>query len=151
MECICNTQTSEPIASIIISIIAVLISITAIVIEKHNSRSQLKVEFFSDLFKEALSNKIPDARSKLVFQNERVVGCEKLQDALAQMRRDCIYFKYADPKFYNIFESINQEAEDYFIGGLNKNFSENRQKEFLLEGDKILQKLYKTINKKYFG
>lgn len=152
MECTCTAQAAvESPITIIISIVALIVSIIAIVIEKRGSRSQLRIDFFNDHFRDELSHKIPEARQKVVFQNERISGCEELQDVLTEMRRGALYFKYASPRFYNRFVKENQEAEDYFIDGLNKNYGEERQKEFLAEGDKKLHRLYKTINRKYFG
>ena len=151
MECNCTNQVGESPITIIISIVALIVSIIAIVIEKRGSRSQLRIDFFNDHFREELSHKIPEARQKIIFKNERVSGCEELQDVLTEMRRGALYFKYANRKFYNRFVEANQEVEDYFIDGLNKNFGEERQHEFLAEGDKKLQHLYQTINRKYFG
>lgn len=151
MECNCVAQTTENSLSLWISIIAIVISIVAIVIEKSNSRSQLRIDFFAEHFRDALSNKIPDARKKIKFQDERMIGCEELQDSLAEMRRDSDYFKYASPRFYKKFVDANQDVEDYFIDGLNRNYGESRQKIFLEEGDKKLRRLYKIINRKYFG
>lgn len=151
MECNCFAQSSENSLSLWISIIAIVISVVAIMIEKSSSRSQLRIDFFSDHFRDALSNKIPDARKKIKFQNERMVGCEELQNTLAEMRRGSDYFKYASPRFYKKFVEANQDVEDYFIDGLNRNYGESRQKEFLEEGDRKLRRLYKIINRKYFG
>lgn len=151
MECTCIIQAGQSPISIIISAVALFVSVIAIVIEKRDSRTQLRLNFFNDHFHDELSNKIPDARQKVVFKNERVSGCEELQDVLTEMRKGALYFKYANPRFYYRFVKANQEAEDFFIEGLNRNYGEERQKEFLAKGDKKLKKLYQTINKKYFG
>ena len=124
MECNCVQRSNESpvtllisIIALIISIVALIISIVAIIIEKQGSRTQLRIDFFNDHFKDVLSNIIPEARQKVQFQNERIVGCEELQGALSKMRKGALYFKYANPKFYKEFVKRNQETEDYFIEG----------------------------------
>lgn len=151
MDCKCSNYIEGFSISTIISIAALLISIAGVITAIHVSRTQLRIDYYTEHFKDALSIKIPYARGKIIFENERINGCESLQEALSEMRRGADYFKYASPRFYKRFVRLNQDAEDYFIGGLNGIYGETKQKEFLKQGDKKLHKLYKTINRYYFG
>ena len=48
MECTCINRAGESPISIIISAVALLVSVIAIVIEKRDSRTQLRLGFFND-------------------------------------------------------------------------------------------------------
>ena len=151
MDCKCVLHAENPL-SFYLSIAAIVISIVAILIDRHGYRSQLRVDFFSEHFKDALNNKIPNARKKLRFdENERLVDYNDLQEALAEIRKNAGYFRYANPVFYWWFKRKDQAAEDYIGKGIEKNHDADRQKKFLTKMDRKLHRLYRTITKEYFG
>ncbi len=151
VECNCIQQPGD--ISIIISSIAVIISIIGIIITRHISRSQLQSNFFADHFKDAISKGIPEARKKIQFVNEELKDYEELQNVLSELRIGADYFKFANPWFYRLFRHRNFQAEDYIGRALNSanHFDLQRQKHFEKVLDRKLHRLYKTITRKYFG
>lgn len=91
---------------LILSIVAILISVAAIVIEwveaKQNIRIGLEADYFSKIYQEYLMKKLPEARRLIRLNNDgKLCDTDSLIDELNNMRRDSLFFKYHDKIFYD--------------------------------------------------
>ena len=100
-------------APIVLSIIAIAISIYTIYQTKETHKATLASTFFASIFKEYLLEKFPNGRERICFENGRIKGHEILVDDLNKLRRDILYFKYADNDFYLALKKELQDLGHY--------------------------------------
>ena len=137
---------------LIISVLAIIISVLTIAFDRRGKRAELENEYFSQIFKDSLFQTLPRNRNGLSFKKQKLTNVEPLLSTLSQMRKNADYFKYSNPKFHKRFTKINQEFEDYLAVHMNRDsFDAKAKKAFFRECDKRLKKLYRTITKQYFG
>ena len=156
IECVNCAKDSNldfnDIASLSLSIFAMIISVITLIEQKKRQRTELEYDFFQKHFMDYLNKRIPEGRKLICFEEEKLVGIDCLLEVLTQMRKDADYFKYANNKFYRKFKKANQDLEDFLSIGLNKpRYDIDRQSEFCKECDEKITELYKTITKQYFG
>ena len=94
---------SDDIA-IIISLISLIATIILAVVTYWQNQKlkivDLEANYFTKIYQDFLCSRIPEARVSMRFLNGRLEGDEVLIRVLNEMRRDSLYFKYADESFY---------------------------------------------------
>lgn len=141
------------LAALILSIISlvatVIISIYEIINALKVNDINLEAELSKEVFKEYLTQKIPDAMSNISFDNNKLSHIEELQDVLNSFRRNLRFYQYCDKKFYNKFKKSAQEIEDYIVSNEGKQYEPT---DFASVNQVIISKvndLYKVCKKKY--
>lgn len=133
-------------AALILSIIAILVSIFEIYNNARLNKTNIKSEYFSQIYYDYLFNQIPDARKQIRIDNGRFIGFEKLQDAVTDMVSKSEFFKFANERFYNKLKKKCIDLEDFLLNTANK---KNIQLSSPCnEVDKKIKKIYKYINRK---
>lgn len=140
---------------LILSIVAILISVAAIVIEwveaKQNIRIGLEADYFSKIYQEYLMKKLPEARRLIRLNNDgKLCDTDSLIDELNNMRRDSLFFKYHDKIFYKNIRSKLQNLEDKLTKKSDV-MDGDEYAEFISELNEDLGDIYVTINNKYMG
>ena len=146
-----NNGTNTMDISSVLAIIAIVISMISIIIQRKGYRSQLRNDYFRDHFKKALDSELPSLRKNLCFEDEQLKGYQEFQQKLSSIRNGAVFFRYANPLFYRWFKRRNQKVEDYIAKPLNKRYDETRQRQFFRILDWKMYRLYHSITKKYFG
>lgn len=137
-----------------LSIIAIIVSILAVILTYRQSRKEqihsIEGEYFLSLFKEFLIDKIPNAREKLHYdQLGRLIDPGNLCTILNTFRQEARYYMYADEQYYKKIAAILQEIEDTVLNGANCKFSIDEQPKYLKKINKSIHKLYKCTSKRY--
>ena len=138
-------------APIVLSIIAIAISIYTIYQTKETHKATLASTFFASIFKEYLLEKFPNGRERICFENGRIKGHEILVDDLNKLRRDILYFKYADNDFYLALKKELQDLENYIVEAMNSQHDSTAQIKFLTDVDERMTKIFVRINKRHCG
>lgn len=133
--------------SLRISIIALIISLLEMYHNQILNKTNLKSEYFKEIYSNYLFNKIPGDRKGIDIINGRFVGFRKLQDTLTDMVSDLSFFKFADGRFYLIIKKECMDLEDYLLNTANKKNISISSNPFS-EIDIRLKRIYKIINRK---
>lgn len=133
--------------ALILSIIAIVISLFDIYNNHRVNKTSIKSEYFSELYQAYLFTKIPEARRDLRVDNGKFVDFEYLQNTITDMVYKLVFFKYADERFYKKLKEKCFNLEDYLLNAGNK---KNVDISTILEEiDNQLRKIYQLINKKH--
>lgn len=139
----------------VLSILAIIVSIASAMFQwyfdKRMNKINLESEYFSSLYLEHLLHKLPMARNRLNFSNNRLIDFDALVDELNLIRRDSLYFKYVDTDFYSRAKFKLQSLEDYLINLSEKKLNSNEQKEAFKQIEVMLESIYKIFSDKYIG
>ena len=81
----------------------------------------------------------------------QVKGHEILVDDLNKLRRDILYFKYADNDFYLALKKELQDLENYIVEAMNSQHDSTAQITFLTDVDERMTKIFVRINKRHCG
>ena len=141
---------------VIISIIAIIISIIVAFLELVRdfkiNKVNLESEYFKDIYKEHLIYKIPKARGYIKFDiNDKMVGTDKLIDELQLLRQDSLYFQYNNHTFYRELKERTQKLEDFLVGKAETKFICEDQTQAYKEIQTELNGIYKLISDGYLG
>ena len=139
------------IASLVVSIVAALVSIVSIYFsvshDNKNTSLSLQSRYFEKIFDEYLITEIPTAREYIRYMNNKLADADTLMDKLSQMRRKAIYFKYANPKFFNELSDAINELEDFLSDCSNRAEPDSdKQSHNILEIGNRITNIYKIIN-----
>jgi len=152
---VANQNTSEIKIELILSIIAIVISLLAIAFEflgnQRINRINLEANFYEKIYNEFLINDLPNARNKLVYNNNIVTGVETLIDILNDVRRKSLFFKYRDEKFYNKLCSLLQGLEDELVKKSDIRLENEEFCKFIEYVKESMEKIYDFIISKYTG
>lgn len=144
------------IVSLVLSIIAILVSIVVAFVESVReyrlSRIGLEAEYFKDIYKEHLVYKIPNARGYIKFDSaNKLIGSDKLIDELQQLRKDSLYFQYNNPTFYGKLKQNIQELENYLVTNESRVFVGEDQTIAYTRIKDDIENIYRVISKGYLG
>lgn len=138
-----------------LSIIAIVISVITIGFEffggQRINRINLEAHFFEIIYNEYLLEKLPNARNKVVYNNHMVTGTEELVDVLNNIRRNSIFFKYRDKKFYDNVCNHLQNFEDELVKKSDRKLEEEQYIDFVKCLNNSLEEIYDIIITKYTG
>ena len=111
------------------------------------NKTNIKAEYFSELYQTYLFKQIPQARNEIRVDNGKFIGYESLQEAITDMVYMLTFFKYADEDFYGKLKEKCFALEDYLLStGNKKNVDLSAA---LNDIDEQLKKIYKHINRKH--
>lgn len=136
----------------ILSIIAILVSIISFICtfyqaNKHNTIN-LKSRFYEKIFDEYLTEKIPEAVLKLNYNNitHRLTDANDIRDILSDLKRDSLFFKYSDIKFYNELVKLINRLENEISDKVNNPEPDNQERcKNILKMVNIVEEIYKYI------
>lgn len=138
-------------ATLILSLIAVIISIWSVIwTVKKSNKQNYNNSLYEDILKEDLNKKMPilihrsiDAKSKCVNDEE----INELEEFLSELRESILVFKYINPDFYNKLDGIIVNIDENIV--LISTRNENFEKRYAILMSEI-KKLYKCIEKNLF-
>lgn len=140
---------------IIISIIALVISIISIIFEyvstQRSIRVNLEAYYYKSIYEDYLIIKIPKARQLIKYNENILSDVNPLIKELNDMRRDSLFFKYKDKKFYEEIREQLQSLEDKLVTHSGKMMDHDQFVEFTKGLNSDIEGIYETINKKYLG
>lgn len=148
-------NTSSINLELLLSIIAIIISVITILIEFYGNqrvnRINLEANFFEKIYNDFLVEIIPNARNEIVYNNNVVSGVETLIDVLNDMRRKSLFFKYKEEKFYNRLCSKLQELENELVEKSDLTLDSDDYCKFTEYIKEALEEIYDIILCKYTG
>lgn len=135
--------------AIVLSIIAIIVSVIGIFQTKKVNTINLNSEHIKDIYKEFLTQKIPDSLRYLNYNdNHELSGEQKLQNTLLEFLKAIRYFEYLDEEFYIDIKMKIQRLEDYIIGSELQNY--DVPKDFFYKNVKeMLVDIYNAVSNKY--
>lgn len=140
-----------------LSVIAIIISIMTVFFEfyytTHNNKSSLMSIYYSETYKKYLTNLVPDARMAISYNKQTKVlsGTDMLEEVILDIRKDSLYFKYQNKKFYNKLMQKLDLIDDLLVLNGQTRLAWNSYKEFETKLDDIIAKMYELINDNYTG
>ncbi len=138
----------------ILSIVAIFISIIIPLFQhfwnKKMHSDDLEAEFYKDIFKEYLIKRIPEARIRIHYNNNKLDGTNRLIDVLNNLRRDILFFRFNDRTYYDELCKLLQKLEDKLVNRTG-NMNDSEYIKFYEEVDKDIHSIYEVIMKKYAG
>lgn len=144
------------ILTLILSIIAIIISLSVAIVEYIRdyriSKTSLEADYFREIFMKHLIYNIPNARKYIRFdRNKKLKDTKNLRDELNKLRQDSLYFMYNDITFYDLIKNKSQDLENYLTSNEDKTFIGEEQTSVFNYIQESLISLYKIINDKYLG
>lgn len=149
-----QTNKSGLSLELVLSIIAILISIFAAGFEylwnNRINKANLEADFFKDIYNDFLVKKIPEARNIIHYNNEILDDVDSLVDVLNDMRRASLFFKYKDKSYYKALCIKLQALEDKLVQK-SGHMSPDDFASFTMEINQDIEHIYEIIMKKYIG
>jgi len=140
-------------AALIISIISLLVSILFAILEIRNSKKindiNLEAELSKDIIKEYLTEKFPNAISKIHFKGRKLTDIVPLQNALNGLRNRLRFFKYCDNTFFIKLKNKTQTLEDYIVSNEGRSYNAEDQGEVMGEIRNQMTDIYELLKQKY--
>lgn len=95
--------------------------------------------------------KLPLARAGVkVTQTGEITGTEELIEELQRIRKDSLYFSYADKDFYENLKKKLWQMEDYLIL-IDEPIVEEKRIDYEYEMENMLVSIYECITKRFLG
>lgn len=141
------------VVSIVLSVVAVFISIAAIRADYLIARTDLKSNICSQIFDEYLIKNIPTARKNLKFGSDgKLNGSDNLCRELLNMLVGALFYQYDDEKFYTKLRVTCLDLQDYLTNAANTIYVEEKAKEqFYKDVHERIEKIYLLVDKKRVG
>lgn len=138
--------------AILISLIAIVVSVYGIYIQRKLNNVNLQSTYFKEIFGIYLREKIPESSSKLVYDAHGKLdkSYREISKVLFTMLRSCGYFKYIHNEFYYQLSEMIKEIDEYLvtIAGTVERDREKQNKNIVNIHQKI-QKILLFINKEF--
>lgn len=138
--------------SVVLSIIAIVISVLAIFYQIKLNNTNLQSVYFEEIFGSYLKNKIPKVMEKLEFDERGKLsqGYREINKTFMAMIRGCGYFKYAKNDFYYELTSKTKALDEHLVEIAGKQIKDREeQKVIKLSVHKEVQDIVYLINKNY--
>jgi len=143
------------IFTLIISLFAICISVWSAIDRRRYSlkisRSSLEATLHKDIYFKYLSEIIPHARENITYNKNILGGFDCLINALNDMRRASLFYKYGDKLFYDNLCNKLQYIEDYLTVEYEGEITHDRFSSFNSRLTDDLEDVYKIIMEKYLG
>ena len=141
------------IASLIISIVAILLSLFATFLQIKNSKKindiNLEADLLKSLFTDSITKEIPDAYSNICFPDGVLSKTNDLQDSINQLLIKMRFFKYYDKAFYESIKEKGQALEDYIVENDGKHFEVDDYSKVTDKISMMISDIYYLIKMKY--
>ncbi len=138
--------------SIVLSIIALVVSGISIFYQIKLNNTNLQSIYFEEIFGKYLKDKIPRVMEKLDFNanGKLCVEYRQINKEFMAMVRDCGYFKYAKNDFYYELTEKTKDLEEHLVDVAGKRIeNKEQQKKIKLSLHKEVQDIFALINKNY--
>lgn len=138
--------------SIILSIIALVVSGISIFYQIKLNNTNLQSIYFEEIFGKYLKDKIPRVMERLDFNasGKLCVEYRQINKEFMAMIRDCGYFKYAKNDFYYELTEKTKDLEEHLVDVAGKIIeNKEQQKKIKLSLHKEVQDIFALINKNY--
>lgn len=138
--------------SIILSVVAILISCFAIIYQIKLNNANLQSTYFEEIFGSYLKTKIPKVMRKIDFDENGKLRREyrEINKVFMAMIRESGYFKYVKNDFYVTLCSKTQELDEYLVEIAGQTFQNKEQQDSTkLAIHKKVENIVMFINKKY--
>ena len=138
-----------------LSIIAIIISLLAIITTFYLENRRLKREsdskFFQDIFFQYMKLTIPKAEARLRFDHkeDRIDGVVDILPVLKNLRKKSSPYKFIDIEFYNEFTQFIESTEDFYADKQNTVRDIQKFESFQKESRQKISELYGILNKKH--
>lgn len=139
------------IASLIISIIALIGSIISFIITFYQNQKitslNLQVRYFEKIFDKYLIEEIPKARNYIKYINNKLIDVDKLINVLDDIKIDSLYFKYNNNKFYKEVTNAIDDLTSFLSNCSNMNEpDQDKQSNNIIEIGNKITVIYQIIN-----
>lgn len=139
----------------VLSIIAIVISIGVPTFEYYNDKRinniNIDIQYYDKVYSEYLLERIPECRIRMERKDDgSVLGVDEFIDLLREMRKNSLYFKFANEEFYNEFRRLNQQLEDT-LTMLPDKVSNDAYRSFRRKMDTMIYQIYECIHKASHG
>lgn len=142
-------------AELWVSIIALIVSFFSILfnyfINKKINNINLNSTLILEIVKDFIKEKLPNAREKIHFARKKLKGIDALQSVLNEFRRDILFLRYSDSRFFNKVKKYSQDLEDFIVSNEGKEFESFEQAKIQKKITREMIKIIKLVNKKYIG
>lgn len=138
--------------SIVLSIIALVVSGISIFYQIKLNNTNLQSIYFEEIFGKYLKDKIPRVMERLDFNasGKLCVEYRQINKEFMAMIRDCGYFKYAKNDFYYELTEKTKDLEEHLVDVAGKIIeNKEQQKKIKLSLHKEVQDIFALINKNY--
>lgn len=134
-----------------VSVLSLGFSLLAFYQEKKMNITNLQAVYFSEIFREYIIEKIPDAVSLLHFEGYKLSSSYKnLNNIMMDMLKSAKYYAYAKHDFYITLKEKVQTLEDKLIICSSKEVkSKDEQMEFIYSVHQDVKKIVIYINQNY--
>lgn len=138
--------------AMITSVLAIIVSVAGIIIQKRLNSSNLQAKYFEEIFKDYFLVKIPKYANNLRFNSNGKLNMsyKELNNVFMEMVRKSAYFAYAKNDFYEELRKQTIQLDEKLIlkaGETEQN--EYKQKEFIFSVHQDIMKIVKLVNKNY--
>ncbi len=138
--------------AIILSLIAIVVSIYGIYSQKKMNDVNLQAAYFKEIFGDYLKNKIPEVCAKLNYDENGKLNksYREISFIFFDMIQECGYFKYADNDFFFDLKNMVKELDEELVemaGDVEKDKS--LQKKNIIKIHARVEKIFARINKAY--
>lgn len=140
------------IIAMIFSVLAIIVSIVGIVIQKKMNSSNLQAKYFEEIFKDYFLVKIPKCAKNLSFNGNGKLNAsyKELNNVFMEMVRKSAYFAYAKNEFYEELRKQTIQLDEKLVvkaGQIEQD--EYKQKQFIFSVHEDIMKIVKLVNKNY--
>lgn len=141
----------------ILSFVAIVISILVVMFQYNYTfrinKNSLMSTYYSDTYKKYLTELLPNARMNVSYdrQSKFLSGTDMLEYMVLDIRKESLYFKYQNTKFYDKLMIKLDIIDDLIVENGQKRLAENAFKEFEIKLDVAIANMYKLINYNYIG
>lgn len=142
-------MTPAEIISNVVATIALILSVYGFRRDKKTEKRNHEFDLFRDIYQEFLVIRLPTARAKVKISRAGLVsGVDELIHELNEIRKQSIYFSYAEPQFFEELKMTLWELEDY-LTLIEEPFVGEARVDFDHEVTAKLKKIYKCILRKF--
>ncbi len=135
--------------AIIISIFSLGVSLLTLYKENKNNKTNLKAEYFKQLYMNLLIEYIPKKRLNMKFNNGKLEGYKAFVNAINQLVSKSMYYKYVDVNYYNNLKNHIVGLEDYVLETANNIIRDEFQNGVFDEIEIRIGHIYDCLESKY--
>lgn len=141
--------------ALIISIIAVIISVGIPIYEKTIDKRvndiNLNSEYLKEIYILYLTKEIPRSRKIMRFKHNVLCDTNDFCNTLKSFLCDIQFYMYIDKYFYNRLKQVIQELEDFVMEADGATLNDNEKNDFWDNIDTYLNSIYNLMNQKYIN
>lgn len=140
---------------LVLSLIAIIVSVGTAIFQffwsKKFNQTNLQADLIKEIYWNYLIHDVPSARLMMHYNDEILNGADELRKTLNLIRRDSLFFKYNDKKFYNKLKKQLQDLEDELVVHDETRMTHDEFSSFNTKLNNSIEEIYNTIMNKYLG